>query len=252
MIVESQTSRGHPGRPRWRRRLQPVDTALTLARSARRAYGVHPRTCPVCGYAGRFHAYGAPLRFDAKCPSCGSLERHRLLGAWAREHGDVLADADVLHFAPEPCLEALLRPVCREYQSADAFVTRADLRLDIEDIDLPDESYDVVICSHVLEHVHDGRALHELYRIVRHGGTALLLVPIVEGWSETYEDASICDAAGRDLVFGQHDHVRIYGRDFRDRVRNAGFALDEYVAAEPAVSRHALGRGETIFVARRA
>ena len=71
-----------------------------LAQAARRAFGVHPRTCTVCGHHGRFHAYGAPLRFDAKCPHCGSLERHRLVGAWAREQFAMLEGAEVLHFAP--------------------------------------------------------------------------------------------------------------------------------------------------------
>jgi SAM-dependent methyltransferase len=230
--------------------LQPVGTALEIARSARHAYGVHPRSCTVCGYEGRFHAYGAPLRFDARCPRCGSLERHRLLAIWAREHGRMLMNANVLHFAPEPCVETMLRTHCARYTSADAYSSRAQLRLNIEEIALPDASVDVVVCSHVLEHVDDTHALSELHRITRPGGVVILLVPIVEAWSETFEDASVRDADERDLMFGQHDHVRVYGRDFRARVRAAGFDLEEYVATEPAVSRHALGRGETVFVAR--
>ena len=145
----------------------------------------------------------------------------------------------------------MLRPICGGYVSADAFVERADLRLDIEQITLPDESYDVVICSHVLEHVDDERALRELFRITNRGGTVVLLVPIVEGWKHTFEDPGVHTRADRDLLFGQFDHLRVDGRDFRDRVRSAGFGLEEYVATEPAVSRHGLGRGETIFLAHR-
>ncbi len=81
-------------------------------------------------------------------------------------------------------------------------------------------------------------------------GVAVLMVPIVEGWRETYENPEIADPAGRTLHFGQRDHVRYYGADFRDRVRNAGFALEEFTAVEPHVARHGLNRGEKIFIAR--
>ncbi len=235
-----------------RRRLQPFATAAVLLRSARRAYGVHPRECPVCGYEGRFHAYGAPLRFDALCPRCRSVERHRLLALWLAAHRDSLAGAGVLHFAPEPGMAALVHPLCASYTTADARAGAADLRLDLERIARPDESYDYVICSHVLEHVHDDdRALRELCRITRAGGAAILLVPIVEGWHDTFEEPGVVDPVERELLFGQSDHVRMYGHDFRERVVKAGFTLDEFVATEPAVSRYALFRGETIFVARR-
>jgi SAM-dependent methyltransferase len=237
----------------WRQAIvQRAATAAVLAHTARRAFGVHPRTCTVCGYEGRFHAYGAPLRFDALCPRCRSVERHRLLALWLRDHGDRLASADVLHFAPERGLAALVAPYCRTYTTADVTGATADLRLDLRDLDVADERFDYVICSHVLEHVDDDeRALRELHRVIRTGGAAILLVPIVDAWERTFEDAAVTDPTERELLFGQSDHVRMYGYDFRDRIRKAGFVLDEYVAVEPAVSRHALFRGETIFIAER-
>src|SRR4051794_8553085 len=92
--------------------IQTAATGLVVARSVRRAYGVRPRHCSVCGYRGYFHAYGMPLRLDARCPQCRSLERHRLLALWLAQNGARLRDADVLHFAPEPSLVDLIRPMC--------------------------------------------------------------------------------------------------------------------------------------------
>ena len=108
-----------------------------------------------------------------------------------------------------------------------------------------------MVCSHVLEHVNDRKALRELKRILRPSGTAILMVPIVEGWDTTYEDPSVSSPEGRDLHFGQSDHIRFYGRDFRDRVRDAGFELTEFTAEEPDVSRYGLLRGDKVFFARR-
>jgi ubiquinone/menaquinone biosynthesis C-methylase UbiE len=123
--------------------------------------------------------------------------------------------------------------------------------LDIERIDQPDATFDMVLCSHVLEHVDDRRALGEIFRILRPGGTAVLMTLVIEGWPETYENADVQSAAERDLHFGQADHVRYFGSDIRRRIAAAGFELTEFRAVEPFVARHGLMRGETVFVARR-
>ena len=234
-----------------RRRRQSLATALVVLQSARRAYGVHPRECTVCGFAGRFHAYGAPLRFDALCPQCRSVERHRLLALWLAANRPQLTGASVMHVAPEPGMSAMIRPLCGRYTTADAHPGRADRCIDLEHITEADASYDYVICSHVLEHVYDDRrALRELHRIIRPGGAVIVMVPVVEAWPETFEDPGVVDGSERELLFGQADHLRMYGRDIRERITNAGFDLEEFTASEPEVSRHALWRGETIFVAR--
>ena len=123
--------------------------------------------------------------------------------------------------------------------------------VDIERIALPDASADLIVCSHVLEHVDDNRALAELFRVLRPGGTLVLLTPVVEGWQQTYENPAILDPQQRQLHFGQEDHVRYFGADLRMRIRRAGFELDEFSAIEPNVSRYSLIRGEKVFVARR-
>ncbi|GMG83323.1 hypothetical protein LNKW23_25360 [Paralimibaculum aggregatum] len=205
------------------------------------------RRCPVCGHEGRF----APVRQKPGiwCPQCDSRPRHRLLKLWIDREMRLPAGAEVLHFAAEPWVRAEMEARGARYRTAD--ITDAfDLRLDLEAIALPDASLDMVIANHVLEHVDDARALAELFRVLRPGGLAVLTVPLVEGWEQTYEVPGL-DAETRALRYGDADHRRFYGRDLRDRVRAAGFRLGEFAAVEPDVSAHALHRGERIFLAAR-
>jgi SAM-dependent methyltransferase len=208
-----------------------------------------PRTCSVCGYRGRFTPAGRPRRIDARCPRCGSAERYRLLALWLDRYGRHLRDARVLHFAPEKGLTQLLKARVRSYQSADVTPGRADLVRDIEAIAEPDASYDGIVCSHVLEHVDDAKALRELYRVLRPGGVALIMLPIVEGWSKTYEDPAVVSPEDRKRHYGQSDHVRYYGADVRERIRGAGFRLDEFTAEGEDVLIYGLQRGEKVFIA---
>ena len=213
--------------------------------------GVAPRECNVCGYRGKFRGHGLPPRFDARCPQCGTVERHRLFKLWLDGHRSVFEGARVLHFAPEAALTNLIKPVAKEYVTTDIVPGRADIVLNIEAIDLPDASFDAVVCSHVLEHVNDRKALAELFRILRPGGTAVLLVPIAEGWPRTYEDPKIVSEEDRTIHFGLRDHVRYYGADFCDRVTAAGFVVDEFTADGATSVRHSLMYGDKIFAARR-
>lgn len=138
----------------------------------------------------------------------------------------------VLHFAPERCLEPLLRQrLGSGYQTADLEREDVDLRLDVTDIPLPEESFDVIICSHVLEHVPDDRrAMQELHRILSSNGWALVVVPITR--DVTFEDPSIVDPDERLRVFGQRDHVRMYGPDIADRLRSVGFDVATHRASD--------------------
>jgi SAM-dependent methyltransferase len=197
-----------------------------------------------------FGPFGWPLRPEAICAHCGSLERHRLLKLWLDKNREQIAGKRVLHFASETAVSDLLRPLADKYVTADLTPGR-DLQLNIEKLDLPDESYDVIVCSHVLEHVDDRAALGEMHRVLAVDGIALLMVPVIEGWQETYENNAITDPNGREVHFGQDDHVRYFGSDFRDRVRRAGFDLQELTAEGAAVVRHGLFRGEKLFIAFR-
>ena len=230
-----------------------VRSLIDVARSLTRSAAGNVCTCTLCGKQGRFLPMGVPLRIDAACPGCGSLERHRLFGLYLRQHPDIVAGRIVLHFAPERPVAMAVRAAGPEiYRSADIEVGRANLQLSLEQIDLPDESVDLVIASHILEHVDDGRALGELRRILTPGGHAVIMVPIVEGWDETYENRAVTTNAERIRHFGQSDHIRVYGRDLRNRIAAAGLALTEYTARAQDCLDHGLQRGEKIFIATKA
>ena len=210
------------------------------------------RTCPICGFAGRFDltAYGNPPRWDSRCPSCASGERNRLL-MLALDSLRIDPASRILHFAPEACLRHRLQREFTNYRSASLGKQQTDLRLNIEGIALEDGSVDIVLCSHVLEHVDDRKALPELFRILSPGGLLLLMVPIIEGWRDTYEDSSIVDEKDRLEHFGRVDHLRIYGADLRERIRKAGFGLAEYTAGGKDAILYGLCRGEKVFVCRK-
>ena len=229
-----------------------AEVARQVARFRAAAGGITPRHCPVCGFRGLFTAFGHPPRYDARCPSCGALERHRLFRLWMDREAPFEAHHAVLHFAPEAQLAGPIRALVARHETADLSPRRqVTHHVDIRDTGLPPGAYDRIVCNHVLEHVDDARALAEMFRLLAPGGLAVLSTPIVEGWAETHEDAAVTAPRDRLLHFGQADHVRLYGRDLRDRIRAAGFALAEFTAREPDVRLHGLTRGETLFLATR-
>jgi SAM-dependent methyltransferase len=214
--------------------------------------GRYALECPLCGHVGLFRWAGDPPRRDAACPSCRSLERHRLLKLWFDANIDRLRGGRALHFAPESSIMRIFKPVAGEYVTADIVQGRADKVLNIEDLGSEvAESYDWIICCHVLEHVNDAKALRELNRILKPGGLLILMFPIVEGWSKTYEDPAITLEEDRTRHFGQRDHIRFYGADVRGRIVDGGFALEEFTAVEPLVSRYGLKRGDKVFLAEK-
>lgn len=187
------------------------------------------RVCPVCSRSSRkFAPFGVVLREEALCVHCGALERHRLLWLFLRRMTDLFdgTPKTVLHVAPEPCLEPRLRERLGDgYLTADLHDPDAMLKMDITDIDRPDRSFDVILCNHVLEHVPDDRrALREFHRTLRDTGWAILLVPITA--ASTHEDPTIVEPADRLEAFGQEDHVRRYGPDYVDRLRDEGFHVE--------------------------
>jgi SAM-dependent methyltransferase len=190
---------------------------------------------------------GHPPRYGSRCPKCRSLERHRLL-VLADQKEDFFTGREVLHFAPEAILSRFIVKRAKKYLTTDLNPDRADCFLNIERIDQPDESWDVVVCSHVLEHVNDQTALAELHRILRQDAVLVVMVPIIEGWETSYEDPAITSEKDRQRHFGQLDHVRYYGRDIRDRLKNAGFHIHEHTAYGSDVVKYGLLRGEKVFV----
>jgi SAM-dependent methyltransferase len=182
----------------------------------------------VCGKtSSRFKPFGIIPREDAQCPHCGSLERHRLLWLFLQKKVDIFAGKPkMLHVAPEPCLESIfMKRLGSNYLTADLFNPNAMVKMDICDIQYPENSFDAIYCSHVLEHVPDDRqAMKEFYRVLNTNGWAILNVPITR--EKTFEDPSIVDPKERLKAFGQEDHVRCYGQDYFERLRNSGFEVE--------------------------
>ena len=199
------------------------------------------RECPVCGCRRRkFLPYGyVTVRDNALCPRCLSLERHRLLWLWLeRETGIAKGDRKLLHIAPEVSLMRKFREIYaahpENYVTADLESPLADMHFDVQQIPMEDESVDIIICNHIMEHVADDRrAMRELQRIMRRGGWGIILSPVDESRAATFEDDSITDPVERTRIFGQYDHRRIYGHDYADRLRGAGFEVEavDYASA---------------------
>lgn len=210
------------------------------------------RTCPICGYHGMFISVGHPPRWDARCPQCGSRERHRLMHLWVTEGGgDRLAGRRILHFAPEKTVLRQMRdnPL---YESADLHQPGVTHRVDITRVPLPDASYDVVIAHHVLEHIPDDRqAMHELFRLLKPGGVAVLSVPLNATRQDTYENAAVTAPEQRHAHFSAEDHKRYYGLDFSDRLTDVGFRPLIFRMSPEDEVRYGLQRDEWITVAEK-
>lgn len=225
-------------------------------------YAGRGRECPICGCRRRkFLPYGYVVsRENALCPRCLSLERHRLLWLWLqRETTIAVGDKTLLHIAPEVSLIRKFKEIYKRnpdhYVTADLESPLAKIHFDIRQIPLGDESFDIVICNHIMEHIDDDRkAMREVVRVMKRGGWGIILSPIDYSRGETFEDDTITDPAERTRIFGQYDHRRIYGRDYAERLRSAGFEVDEidYAASLTADerTRYALS-DEKIYVVKR-
>lgn len=190
--------------------------------------------CPVCRH--RFTRFRDDWnRANARCWRCGSHERHRAQWLILERRPELLRDArSLLHFAPEWALRHHLERLTHlRYVTADLQQPDVDLRLDITALDLPNASFDAVLCSHVLEHVVDDEAaMRELRRITAGGGWCLVMVPLDLTRDQTYEDASIIAPDDRERAFWQHDHVRLYAPDIGERLEAAGFVVERIRPSE--------------------
>ncbi len=171
---------------------------------------------------------GGGYRQNVLCPFCRSTDRERLVYLYLLHKTDIFdKHKNLLYVAPEPSVLNMLRtkaPI--DCIAADIAPENGMVKVDITDIGFPDNSFDVILCNHVLEHIIDDRkAISELYRTLKPGGWAILQVPLSLTLKNTYEDASITTIRGREEAFGQEDHVRVYARDYEDRLVQAGFRL---------------------------
>jgi len=220
-----------------------------------RLYGYHPRRCNLCSYQGRFLAevhFPDIFTYDALCPSCGSLPRNRLLVLAITKLGLLRESDRLIHFAPEDCVRSFVAGRVREYKTADLNPKGVDFEENIERLSFEDGSWDVIICSHVLEHVDHHAALRELHRILKPGGRLLSLFPVVEGWTSDYENEEVTSPFDRAIHFGKDNHLRRFGREVREDFTQAGFDLECFSAAGQETVSLGLIPGETLFIGRKA
>jgi len=204
---------------------------------------------------------GGGYRENLICPRCYSKDRDRLIYLFLRNKTTIFKEKQkVFHVAPEGCLRTMLTslPYIKymagvKYLEGYYYDRRTNL-VDITCLPYEDDSFDAIICSHVLEHIHDDKkALHELYRVLKPGGFAILQVPISKSLEVTFEDPTVTSAEERERLFGQFDHVRIYGQDYEKKVENAGFILRLYNPVREKwsddIEKYALNPDEDLFVA---
>lgn len=191
-------------------------------------------TDPIDGKSFRkFLPYGyGKQRENALSPSTLSLERHRLMWLFLRDDTDFFTSKEkikTLHIAPEQCFLDLFRKQTNlEYITSDLESPIADVKADICNLPFDDNSFNVVFCNHVLEHIiDDTKAMQELYRVLKKGGFGIFQIPQDLSREKTFEDNTITNRRERAEIFGQYDHVRVYGRDYFNKLRSVGFEVDE-------------------------
>lgn len=197
--------------------------------------------CPICGITYRkFLPYGRlNPRPNALCPDSLSLERHRLMWLYLKEKTNFFtAPLKVLHVAPEICfLDIFKKMENLDYTTADIESPLADVKMDLHDIPFDENTFDVVFCNHVMEHVDDDiRCMQEIHRVLKPGGWAIIQSPVNLSMEKTFEDSSITSPEEREKAFLQDDHLRLYGADYGERLRKGGFEVieDDYVMQLPA------------------
>lgn len=223
--------------------------------------------CPICEKTFvKFLPFGVPPaqpRMNAMCPNCLSLERTRIYWKYLSEKSNLFNSKNsVLHIAPEfKLFEKFMMHPKINYFPIDKFTEgysypKGTKNMDLTNLKYPDNTFDFVLCSHVLEHIpNDILAMQELYRVLKPSGFGILQVPIEMDRTTTYEDHSIISPKEREKAFGQFDHVRIYGKDYIDRLKSVGFEvkIDAYANKTSKLDkfRFGFGAGELLFIVRK-
>ena len=207
----------------------------------------------------RFLPYGyAKVRENVLAPGTLSLERHRLFWLYLKNETTFFsAPLRVLHFAPEQAfVQKFKKQKNLTYTTTDLNSPIADVKADICDLPFKDNSFDFIICNHVLEHIPDDtKAMQELYRVLAPSGTAIVQVPYDAKREITFEDNTITDQRERTRIFGQYDHLRVYGMDYFKKLSSIGFDVNalDYTSSISSddIERYRLCKGELLPVCKK-
>ena len=195
---------------------------------------------------------GGGYRKNVECPYCGSLDRERLVDIFLKSRSLLQPEMQLLHIAPEKNIQKMIRQKHVNAVFADLDSPLADVRMNIQQIQFPNNFFDAIICNHVLEHIpDDGLAMKELFRVLKPGGWAILQVPYSPLLQQSLEDPSVILPKDRIKVFGQSDHVRIYGLDYPSRLRSAGFVVSAEKMDAEITKQFALNPEEVIFFCKK-
>jgi SAM-dependent methyltransferase len=183
----------------------------------------------------KFLPYGYGIqRPNVLSPSTLSLERHRLLWLYLKNETEFFKSkgatkTKVLHMAPEQCFLKRFKKLAHiDLITADLYSPIVDVKANILNLPFDDNSFDIIFCNHVLEHIEDDKkAMQELYRVLKPGGMGIFQIPQDYSREKTYEDFTLKSPSERAQHFGQYDHVRVYGKDYFDRLRAVGFKVNE-------------------------
>lgn len=234
--------------------------------------------CPYCGYSFskmledgfdipvliEKEIIGSGRRENCTCPRCFSKDRDRLIYLYLENKTDVFFEPKkILHIAPEAWLKEMFKKLpnidytsgVKEAEGMGYYYDRMTRELDITNLEMKDNLYDIVICNHVLEHIQDDKlAMSEIFRVLKPGGWAILQVPISPILEESIEDQDVISKKGRERHFGQFDHVRIYGQDYFKRLEEVGFETQKLHPVKGSwnianLKKYALNDKEELFIA---
>jgi len=214
----------------------------------------------------KFQIIGSGYRDNCTCPRCYSKDRDRLIHLYLEKKTNIFTSQHkLLHIAPEDWLKKLFQALPNiEYifgvkgvKSMGYYYDPETIELDLTNLKMSDASFDAIICNHVLEHIPDDKkAISEIYRVLKPGAWAILQVPYSAMLKDTFEDENINLPEERAKFFGQFDHVRIYGKDYKNRLELAGFKVELFnpaneVWSEKYIEKYALNRKEDLFIAHK-
>ena len=216
-------------------------------------------SCPVCEKSfSKFLSYGSEVahRDNVLCPYDLTLERHRLMWLYLKNHSNFFTQANlaVLHMAPEQCfIDRFKAQQNLNYLTADIVSPIADMHFDLHQIPLENDRFDVVFCNHVMEHVQDPiQCMSELFRVLKPGGWAIMQVPQDFSRETTYEDPSIVSEADREKHYWQKDHVRLFGKDYPSYLERVGFQTTAFDLnahyTQEEIARFRLMKEEVLYI----